>query len=302
VLLVDALELRPLSSFRALVAGPVRGLAYVPRSGLLAVSGDNGALVIADPRSGRRVATLPGHHGTVAAPSISADGRLMASVVPGNSVLLQPLRGGRPAGPARGYDRGTGIAGPADAALSPDGRTLAVTSVLGVDLIDVATLRRRGSLQDTGTVRAFARFTPDGRSIIAGSTEGWARLWSVRTLRPVTPKLGLRAGDVQWASTSPDGRTLATGSIDGVVRLFDLATGRAIGTPLPGVPNRPAAPLFTPDGAHLFVVTNAGRAYRWDVRPAAWAGWACAVAGRSLSRGEWAEALGERPYRPACRG
>jgi hypothetical protein len=55
-----------------------------------------------------------------------------------------------------------------------------------------------------------------------------------------------------------------------------------------------------PDGAHLLVVTNGGRAYRWDVRPASWARHACAVAGRPLSRAEWVEALGDRPYRPAC--
>ena len=300
VLFVDALELRPVSSLKAITHGPVRSLAYLPRSGLLAAGGDRGALVIVDPRSGRRVATLPGHRGVVLAPSFSADGTLMASITPGEGVLVRPLRDGRPAGPVRAYDPGSGPSGPVDASLSPDGRSLLVTSVLGVDLIDVATMRRRGALSDTRTIRSFARFTPDGRFIVAGSTDGWARVWSARTLRPVTPRLGRRAGEVLWASISPDGRTLATGTADGVVRLFDLPTHRAIGTPLPGVPNRPAAPLFTPDGSHLFVVTNGGRAFRWDVRPASWSRHACTAAARALTRAEWSEALGDRPYRPAC--
>ena len=54
---------------------------------------------------------------------------------------------------------------------------------------------------------------------------------------------------------------LATGSTDGTIRLFDLATQRprrcAAARPSP---NRPIAPVFTPDGAYLFAITDAGRA------------------------------------------
>ena len=77
---------------------------------------------------------------------------------------------------------------------------------------------------------------------------------------------------------SPDGQTLATGSTDGAVRL----------------------PQVTPDGAHLFAIFAAGRGYRWDVRPASRTRYACAVAGRPLTRAEWADALPERPFSPAC--
>jgi hypothetical protein len=59
-------------------------------------------------------------------------------------------------------------------------------------------------------------------------------------------------------------------------------------------------PQFSPDGAYLFAISDAGRAYRWDVRPSSWARHACAVAGRKLTRSEWAEALPERDYDPAC--
>jgi len=69
---------------------------------------------------------------------------------------------------------------------------------------------------------------------------------------------------------------------------------------IPGVPNRPAVLHFTPDGAYLFAVTNAGRAFRWDVRPSQWAQRACAVAGRFLTRAEWDEALPGRDYVRGC--
>ena len=46
--------------------------------------------------------------------------------------------------------------------------------------------------------------------------------------------------------------------------------------------------------------TSSGGAYRWDIRPSSWARHACAVAERRLTRSEWADALPERKYAPAC--
>jgi hypothetical protein len=73
-----------------------------------------------------------------------------------------------------------------------------------------------------------------------------------------------------------------------------------IGNPLAAIPNHMVAPLFTRDGAYLFGITDAGLAYRWDVRPSSWARHACAVAGRRLTRAEWQDALPGLRYAPAC--
>ena len=98
---------------------------------------------------------------------------------------------------------------------------------------------------------------------------------------------------------SPDGRTLAVAFEMGV-QLFDLPSQAPEGAPLPMPADGGAAPMFSADGAYLFALTDAG--YRWDVRPASWEARACAVAGRPLTREEWAALLPGRPYAPACAG
>ena len=102
------------------------------------------------------------------------------------------------------------------------------------------------------------------------------------------------------AVVSPDGRTLATGLSNGTVRLWDIQTQQTIGSPLPGVPSYEAAPQFTRDGTGLIASYGNGRAYLWDMRPERLLRQACQVAGRRLTRAEWAQFLPGRDYDPAC--
>jgi WD40 repeat protein len=309
VSLIDVRSLRSISTFPAVPRGPVRGMGYIPHTALLVVGGDRGFLGIYDPDTGRLVQRLQGDWGgssnlpqqrglgTQLAPSFSADGRLMATANYGNDVLLWRLRAGRAVGAPRRY--GTSL-GAFDVSLSPDGRTMVVVAAAGAEVVDVPTLRLRASLYDPALAGSHLQFTPDGHYVIGGSANGWARMWSSKTWQPVGRVLAGHTGEVLSASVSPDGHTIATGSADGTIRLYDMATQKPVGAPLPAVPNRPVAPLFTPDGDYLLAITSTGQAYRWDVRPSAWARHACAVAGRTLTRAEWNDALPGRPYAPAC--
>ena len=90
-----------------------------------------------------------------------------------------------------------------------------------------------------------------------------------------------------------------TTSNDGTGRLWDLAAGRAIGTALSGGSGDSLAAGFIGDGMHLAVI-HEREGVAWDVRPEAWARHACAVAGRTLTRTEWASLLPDRDYDPAC--
>ena len=308
VSLFDVSTLRPISTFWAVPRGPVRGMGYIPHTRLLVVGGDGGFLGIFDPNTGRLVQRLPADRprgaglpqltglGTQIPPSFSADGRLMATADFGNNVLRWRMRAGRAVGTPRSYRPSLGTL---DVSLSPDGRTMVVVAELGVEVVDVATLRRRADLPGASSVRS-AQFTPDGRYVVGASYNGWARMWSTKTWQPVGPVLAGHTDAALSASVSPDGRTVATGSADGTIRLYDVATQTPVGAPLPTVPKRPVAPLFTPDGDYLLAITSARQAHRWDARPSAWAQRACAVAGRTLTRAEWNDALPGRTYAPAC--
>ena len=193
--------------------------------------------------------------------------------------------------------------GNAEAQLSPDGRWLSVIPLnadVVEDKLEVWDVRRR---QRVRTVRPAAgadtgRFSPDGRFLAVGDLRGRVQVLSTRTWRAVTPELA--GGRTAGVAFSPDGGKLATGSADGAVRLWDVASGEALGAPLPGAPHSTAVPFFTPDGTHLIVAQDNGRAYRWDIRPTSLVRQACEVAGRRLTRAEWEEFLPGRPYHPAC--
>ena len=87
------------------------------------------------------------------------------------------------------------------------------------------------------------------------------------------------------------------------MRLLDVQTQRALGTPLPGAAGTLfVVPQFSPDGRYLYALYATGRAYRWDVRPRRGRATPARSPAVALTRTEWADALPERDYAPACAG
>jgi hypothetical protein len=86
------------------------------------------------------------------------------------------------------------------------------------------------------------------------------------------------------------------------VGLWDGLTGDLLGTMLPGQANMPVSVSFLPDGHTVLMAAMDEAVYTWDTRVASWIAHACATAGRNLSRDEWRDAFGDRPYRRTCPG
>jgi hypothetical protein len=57
---------------------------------------------------------------------------------------------------------------------------------------------------------------------------------------------------------------------------------------------------FTPDGSRLFALHEDGRAFRWEVDPAAWRKHACAVVGGGLTPQQWKEIVPKQDYTSIC--
>jgi WD40 repeat protein/DNA-binding SARP family transcriptional activator len=297
--IVDARTLAVRRPFGVVDTGQVLGIGFVPGSRLLVVGGPEGFLALVDTDSGRVIRRLRGHGGRIYTPGISGDGRLLATGSDDNTVRLWSLPDGHRRGVLRFRDDVR------DAQLSPDGRWLTVVLVdddrdHGTVEIWDAHSRRLAHRVRIVNFPGFTRFSPDGRLLAVGDRFNRTQVWSTASWKPVTRWLGGDASGILTAQISPNGRTLATGSDTGILRLWDIESEQAIGAPLPGVPSRAVVPTFTPDGKRLIASYDTGRAYIWDIRPQSLASHACQVAGRRLTRAEWAEFLPRRDYDPAC--
>jgi hypothetical protein len=71
-----------------------------------------------------------------------------------------------------------------------------------------------------------AVFSPDGKTVAAGSQEGAVNLWSVPTGQPKEP-LRWHVRPVLAVAFSPDGRWLAFGGVDKTVQVVDRASGQS---------------------------------------------------------------------------
>jgi WD40 repeat protein len=150
-------------------------------------------------------------------------------------------------------------------ALSPDGKTLAVTTPdenQMIDLWDTATGKKRCALAAPLNYSQYTLvFSPDGKTLAAGRPgirTIW--FWDVATGKLIR-QLPLGEGFAAGLAFSPDGKTLAVGDTDFLrprdpkVRLLDAVKGRDLRKPFE-LPAPAGQVAFSADGKILAAITT----------------------------------------------
>jgi WD40 repeat protein len=130
------------------------------------------------------------------------------------------------------------------------------------------------------------------------------RLWETATGRPGGVPLTGNRGPVLGVAFSPDGTRLTSTSADGTVQVWETATGR-LRSELIGHPGSVNAVAFSSYGTALATAGTDGTVQVWDLSwwdrpPADWAEAGCGLVNRNLTRAEWDQFAGDRPYQRTC--
>jgi DNA-binding SARP family transcriptional activator/WD40 repeat protein len=151
---------------------------------------------------------------------------------------------------------------PSAAAISPDGRTIAVGSQTGaVSFVNPSTGEARPGIGAHSTPVTTLTYSPDGRAVVSASNDNKVIVWDPQTATSAEV-LTAPAEQVQGVAFSPDGSTLYTSSPGGVLLEWDLTGDRSFGRRFalgPGSPCcGPVSPLapplaLSPDGTTFAV-------------------------------------------------
>ena len=265
-------QLRSLVGLHALVGRPeaIQALAFSPDGRTLAASDEN------ETRSSPSLPALPA---AFLALWRTSDGALIAA--PRDLEVGSGPNGSD----ALAFARGGGLL----AASLPDGRVLVLDPVSG-DVVETL---------DPASGATSLAFSPGG-ALATGTAAGTVELFDPVNGRRLAPALIAGSPAVTSIAFDAGGRHFATtGYHDGAVKLWSTSSLQQEGPALSAGQGADSTAVFAA-GGRLLVVEDRGDAYSWPTALGSWQRRACAVAGRNLTRPEWARLIARPHTAPIC--
>jgi len=204
---------------------------------------------------------FPGHTARVGSIAFSPGGDRLVSVSNDGTLRIWDVGTGKPLRQYR-IEKGRG-----EAALSPDGRSVAASADRTVVLLDLQAGKavpagvREFEQVDCGFIGGL-RFSPDGRRLASANHDTSAVLWDVETGRLVQRLQG-HQDEVRGVAFHPSGTRVVTGSYDRTVRIWDLPSGKPVRV-LKGHEKPVLAVAVSPDGATILSGGFDRDARLWD--------------------------------------
>ncbi len=271
-------------------------VAFSPDDRLIATAGHNGEVALWDASTRALRARLRGLRAVALALAFSPDGKLLASSD------TDEFRRGCASG-TYGASEQTAFRADYEAsglAFSPDGKMIAAAGPDGpVEIRDVRGGRLVRRLETLAPARVIA-FSPSGRLVFVGLSNGAGQFFSAQDWRPVGGTVRGQDQRLTSAVFTPDGRALVTASADGTILLSDVASRKPIGSPIAVAGDSFVSAAMSPRDGTLYAVSTGITGLRLTLSEDAWKRHACTVAGRDLTSREWNEALPGRPHRRIC--
>jgi WD40 repeat protein/serine/threonine protein kinase len=207
------------------VGNRAQTLALAPDAASLVVGRADGHLVTLDADSGRVVHDLAAAHAeAVNAVRMTPDGQTLISGGSDDVVRIWRRRAD-----GAGWDAGAVLACGGDvinAAISPDGKTIAVTARPGnLQLWDLSTGRIRGQMTLPKMPWRLA-WSPDGRRLAAGSWDRSVKVWDITPVQSSPHLAAELLGHSQLVlneAFDSSGELLASVSNDGSLRIWDVS-------------------------------------------------------------------------------
>jgi WD40 repeat protein len=301
----DQLQFVPINSAPQSVTAPgrhgIRLKVHAPNGEHLVTIGTDNSIALWDVAKRSQIGMLvPARDGDILAAAFSADSRTLAVSLRKDKdsekgeIWLVDVPGGTHTVLTRSDAPVVAVA------FSPMGNLLAASAKGSASIWNLDTHKSLpfGHLT-LGEMFSSLRFSPDGKLLAAGGTDGEIQLWDLET-NSGTPLEAAHRGAVSALTFTPDGKQLASGGRDRSIFLWDINKHQVSTGPIVKHQGAISRIAFTPDGHWMVSSADDGGVSLWRLNTSTLVFRACQVASRNLTKEEWDRSFGAEKFHITC--